>query len=493
MKSSYFRHIICRRIFSSSSLLLNRYPNYYFHQHSNLPLLSRSVVESCRTYSTSPTPSSSPSPSSPSSPSMAIRSSLSSLRSPIWSPSRQRVCASAMHRFMQFLQRTKCPSSSSISNYQDLHRWSISQAKQFWNSVWQFTNLLPALLPLPSSSSTPLVSSAPIRSDNFVDFEFFPHRTLNLAENMLRHPKSDSVCIHFSGEGVDQRSFTHNQLFLMTARIAAALKDTDFVQRGERVAGVVCNTPETVAAMLAVTAIGGVWCSCSPDFGTHALEDRFQQVEPVVLFTTDYYRYKGRQHPCIQKAKDLCASVHSIKRLVVLPYGGVCSQTLEDEGVETLQGYAMRYSDRDSIAYERMGFNDPLFILFSSGTTGLPKCIVHRQGLLLQLMKEHQLHCDVRPGDNVFYYTTCGWMMWNWLVTAMASEANLLLFDGNPVYPTVDVLWQFASKHNCTLFGTSAKFLKLLETEKFDAKERGFDLSALRTVTSTGSPLSAES
>eukprot|EP00922_Rhytidocystis_sp_ex-Travisia-forbesii_P050184 GHVS01074634.1.p1 GENE.GHVS01074634.1~~GHVS01074634.1.p1 ORF type:complete len:303 (-),score=76.62 GHVS01074634.1:23-811(-) len=227
-----------------------------------------------------------------------------------------------MHRFMQLVQPH---SNVALSNYQSLHHWSIAKPKQFWNSLWRFTNLLPVLPPLPVTTPSSSSSSALIPSDDFFHFEFFPDKKINFAENMLRRPRSPSYCIHFSGEGSQQRSLTHNQLFLMTARIAAALKETDFVKRGDRVAAVVCNTPETVAAMLAVTAVGGVWCSCSPDFGVDGIVDRFNQIQPVVMFTTDYYLYKGKQHHCIQKAREVAQCLKSCRRVVVLPYAGVVS------------------------------------------------------------------------------------------------------------------------------------------------------------------------
>eukprot|EP00920_Eleutheroschizon_duboscqi_P005171 GHVT01011921.1.p1 GENE.GHVT01011921.1~~GHVT01011921.1.p1 ORF type:complete len:588 (-),score=127.38 GHVT01011921.1:619-2382(-) len=314
------------------------------------------------------------------------------------------------------------------------------------------------------------------------------------------------------------RDMTAGQLYNLTARMAAALKEAG-VQPGSRVAGVVANTPETLAAMLATNAIGGVWSSCSPDFGVDALVDRFGQISPLVLFAADFYIYKGKTIDCRRRALEAFDKLPSAKKLIFLPFEGTregealacdaqpfyssscssdspfsASPTASINGKEACElSQFIEGSSKvlPSLAFHRTSFNAPAFILFSSGTTNAPKCIVHRAGALLQLMKEHQLHIDIKPGDAIFYYTTCGWMMWHWLVAGLASGARLLLYEGNPVAPDAQVLWNWAQKTRCSLFGTSAKYLELLRKQgarPIDSHE----LSALKTICSTGSPLSHE-
>eukprot|EP00921_Rhytidocystis_pertsovi_P026904 GHVQ01043353.1.p1 GENE.GHVQ01043353.1~~GHVQ01043353.1.p1 ORF type:complete len:763 (+),score=81.25 GHVQ01043353.1:68-2356(+) len=451
------------------------------------------------------------------SPESGVRSSNVGESKPLWVPSRERIEQSKLWQFMQLVNDQEMKPGGNngdrLLRYRDLHRWSVSQRTQFWIAVWRFTNMIPSLTDLtsvavdnvrqPSIAGTTRERNIEADYEDMAHYQFFPNQPLNFAENLLRRRRyPDAPCLIFNGECTVERSLTYRQLYMQTAQLCAALRQVDSIKRGDRAVGIVCNTPEAVVAMLATTAAGGIWSSCSPDFGVDSIVDRLGQVEPTVLFVTDYYIFKGRRIPCIKKALEVMERIPSVRRLIVLPYGNGAEddETLVHDVQERCGGkilavnhYVARFSHVNEITYAETDFNDPLFILFSSGTTGLPKCIVHRQGLLLQLVKEHQLHLDIKPGDRVFYFTTCAWMMWNWLVAALASDCCLLLYDGNPLYPSMDVLWKFANSQGCTMFGTSAKFIDWLKKEGFDAAELGYKLETLRTITSTGSPLSAES
>jgi acetoacetyl-CoA synthetase len=319
---------------------------------------------------------------------------------------------------------------------------------------------------------------------------WFPGARLNFAENLLQGA-GDQPALIFWNETGRQRSVSAGELRVLVARVASALR-AHGIKSGDRVAGFLPNLPETVIAMLATATLGAVWSSCSPDFGVDGVVDRFGQIAPRVLFSSDGYRYAGRAIDCRGRIAGIVARIPKIERVVVVPYledapdiSAIPRAVLWDDWIGPPEG-------ADS-AFERFDFNHPLYILYSSGTTGLPKCMVHGAGgTLLQHRKEHALHVDLGRGDRLFYYTTCGWMMWNWLASGLAAGATLVLYDGSPLVPRRDILWALAEQERVTVFGASAKYLALAEKERLEPA-RSHDLEALRTIVSTGSPLAGHS
>ena len=390
-----------------------------------------------------------------------------SLSAPLWTPPADRVA------------RTRLTAFSDGRSYPELHRYSIDHRDRFWREVWDFCGVIGD----PGSPDRALVN------DGMPGAQYFPDATLNFAENLLRR-RGDDDAIVFLREDGDTRTLSGAELFAEVSKIAAALRDWG-IAPGDRVAGYLPNIPEAMIAALACASIGAVWSSCSPDFGVQGILDRFGQIEPRVLFAADGYLYGGTTHDCLARTREVVDRLPSVEHTVIVPFVG------DSPSLDGLRGAmswdALAAADAGPIAFARLPFNHPLYILYSSGTTGVPKCIVHGAGgTLLQHLKEHQLHCDVQPGDRVFYFTTCGWMMWNWLVTALASDATLLLYDGSPFHPDGNVLFSFADAEKMTLFGTSAKFIDAVA--KADLKPREtHSLASLRTMTSTGSPLAPES
>ncbi|MCW8916977.1 MAG: acetoacetate--CoA ligase [Magnetovibrio sp.] len=396
---------------------------------------------------------------------------------PLWTPSQNRINTSLLHSFMQ---RAKRHHDLDLNTYDDVWTWSIEHPEQFWQDVWDFCDI---------RASTP---SGPVMetSDNLMKAAFFPKARLNFAKNLLRQ-RSNGEAIVLHTEDGHRQALSWDQLYLQVAKTVQALKELG-VGQGDRVAGYLPNIPETVIAMLATTALGAVWSSCSPDFGTQGIIDRFGQIEPKVLFAADGYRYNGKVFDCLNTVVDLLPAIPSINTVIVVPFVN------EHPDLNPLGDKALNYQNipkaarGDEIPFVATGFNDPLLIMFSSGTTGVPKCIVHRAGgVLLQHLKEHQLQCDVQPGDRVFYFTTCGWMMWNWLVSALASEATIVLFDGSPFYPDGNRLASLAADEHITHFGTSAKYVDACAKADIHPIHT-HNFQHLRAILSTGSPLSPE-
>ena len=383
--------------------------------------------------------------------------------SPPWYPSSLNVANSLLKKFAKNIIHT---------DYHDLHEWSINHIPEFWDRVWDFCGVVG------NKGETIL--------ENAKDLEkavFFPNATLNFAQNLLRQ-RNDHIAISFIAEDKVKRQLTHEELYWVAAKVADHFKQWG-ITKGDRVAGYLPNMPETVAAMLAAASLGGVWTACSPDFGTQGVIDRFSQIEPKVLITVDGYYYNGKTFSCLDRLPEILERLPSVERVVVVSYLGL-------EHNYPRWDQLLSTSNATEITFTAVNFNDPLYILYSSGTTGIPKCIVHGVGgTLLKHLSEHQLQCDIKPEDRVFYFTTCSWMMWHWLVSALASGAHIVLFDGSPTYPTPTFLWDLAEELQINFFGTSAKYLSSLNKSEVDITKT-HKLSHLRTIGSTGSPLLPE-
>jgi acetoacetyl-CoA synthetase len=365
-------------------------------------------------------------------------------------------------------------------SFSQLYGWSIAAPDQFWQSVWSFCGVV-------AEAQGSITITEPERMPGA---RFFPEARLNYAENLLRR-RDDADALVFHGEERVRRRLSWRQLYDQVAHLARALKAMG-IQPGDRVAGFVPNMPETIVATLATASIGAIWSSCSPDFGARGVIDRFGQIGPRVLFTADGYYYNGKAFDSLARVSEFLPELPTVERVVVFPY---TRETLPRGGVDKavmLADFIAPHAAGD-IEFARLPFNHPLFIMYSSGTTGVPKCIVHGAGgTLLQHLKEHRLHSDIRRDDRMLYFTTCGWMMWNWLVSGLASEATLLLYDGSPFHPSGNALFDFAQAERCTFFGTSAKFIDACNKAELKPIET-HDLSPLRTIASTGSPLLPES
>ena len=394
----------------------------------------------------------------------------------LWVPSADQIAAANITRFAR---AAEAQWGVNLPDYSALHAWSVAQPEQFWAAVWDDGGVI-------GERGHTLLR----HGERMPGAEWFPEARLNFAQNLLRD-RDDHDAVVFWGEDKVKNRLSHGELYREVARFAAALKDLG-VGKGDRVAAWMPNMPETVIAMLATASIGAIFTSASPDFGVQGVVDRFGQTEPSVLIAADGYWYNGKIIDCMGKLAEAAARLPSLKRVVVVPYAHHDHDLSEVVHARMLADFLKPHHLATEIAFEALPFDHPLYIMYSSGTTGVPKCIVHcAGGALLQHLKEHRLHSDVRPGDRVFYFTTCGWMMWNWLVSGLAAGATLLLYDGSPFIGKGRILFDYADAERMTHFGTSAKFIDAIAKIELKPRET-HTLASLRAMMSTGSPLVPE-
>ncbi len=396
---------------------------------------------------------------------------------PLWTPSPQRVASSQLTHFRELVNKRF---GLDLRDYRALHAWSVDQRAEFWNLIWDYCGVIG------EKGERRLIDG-----DRMPGARFFPDARLNFAENLLRR-RDGATAIIFRGEDKAERKLTFAELDALVSRLQQALAAAG-VGQGDRVAAMLPNVPEAVALMLAVTSLGAIFSSCSPDFGERGVLDRFGQIEPKVFVCCDGYWYAGKRISLEEKLTAIVGHLPTANKVVIVPYvGDAVSVARMLPRSSTLAEFLAPFSAK-TVSFERLPFDHPIYILYSSGTTGVPKCILHGAGgTLIQHLKEQRLHCDLRPGERFFYFTTLGWMMWNWLVSGLASEATLCLYDGSPFAPTNEVLFDYAQEERINVFGTSAKYIDAAKKAELKPATT-HDLSAMRLMTSTGSPLAPES
>jgi len=394
----------------------------------------------------------------------------------LWEPSEKQIKQTNMYRFMNVVNDKY---HQEFNDFAPLYEWSVENIADFWETMWEFADIIASK---PCDQVIDDVSRMPGAC-------WFSGARLNFAENLLRY-RDDRVALIFKGEAQKSVKITYAELYGEVARLTKSLKGAG-VQTGDRVVGFMPNMPASIIAMLAATSIGATWSSCSPDFGIKGVLDRFGQIKPKVLFTANGYSFKGKKLDCLERITNILKELPSIEKVVVVPY------TEQKADISSIPN-AVHYNEFKSsesnpdIEFEQLPFDHPLYIMYSSGTTGLPKCMVQSAGgILIHHLKELMLHTDLKREDTIFYFTTCGWMMWNWLTSSLAVGATLVLFDGNPFHPHPAALWEMAQEEKITVFGTSAGYIAALINAGVKPA-RDYDLSSIRAVLSTGSPLSIE-
>jgi acetoacetyl-CoA synthetase len=396
---------------------------------------------------------------------------------PIWEPGAERIERANINRFIRFVREQT--GNEDIRRYAPLYDFSVRYPEKFWKLVWEFCGI----------RATGDLDPVLVDGDRMPGAKWFPNVRLNFAQNLLRY-KDDRTALIARNEWGHKREYTYAELHEEVGKLAYALREAG-VGFGDRVAGFMPNIPETVIAMLATASLGATWSSCSPDFGIDGVVDRFGQIAPKVLFTADKYGYGGKKFDCLEKIRGVLAKIPGVEKVVVIPYSGDAVKT---DGIAN----AVLWPDflgaqSRTLEFTPTPFDHPLYIMYSSGTTGVPKCIVHGAGgTLIQDLKELVLHADLKREDKIFYYTTCGWMMWNWLVSSLAVGATVVLYDGSPFHPDGKALWDLADELGISIFGTSAKWIAAVEKAGIKPRET-HKLLALKTILSTGSPLADES
>ena len=401
---------------------------------------------------------------------------------PLWIPSEKRINNSNLKKYEQFLEKEY---GLQFANYSGLYTWSTIDIETFWESVWKFGGII---------HSKPYEEILDKRT--MLGAKWFKGSRLNFAENLLRY-KDNQAAIISSREDKPDIIISYKKLNDLAKTCSAGLRKLG-LKKGDRVAGFVTNIPESIIAMLATTSLGAVWTSCSPDFGIQGVLDRFGQVKPRVLFAIEEYQYNGNLINNKEKIEEIVSRIPEIEKVVWIPsFQDLKKESLRKNNNEIISDKFIYFNDlldfsSKQLSFEQLPFDHPVYIMYSSGTTGLPKCMVHGAGgTLLQHYKEHVLHTNLKRDDVITYYTTCGWMMWNWLVSSLQVGATLYLYDGNPVYPHSDILWQKIEQHKISVFGTSPKYLSIFNKQGFIPKEK-YNLDSLRAILSTGSPLPEE-
>jgi len=385
-----------------------------------------------------------------------------------WQPSHQE--SSLMTDFLTYL---KVDHGLSFENYEKLHTWSTMNNSDFWNLFAKYCNINFAMPPKKTVTM----------ADHIMDDEWFPGSTLNFAHHLLKR-KDDQTAIIFREENGNRLKMSYKELYESVSQLSNFLRKSG-IKKGDVIAAVMTNRPETVVAMLAASSIGAVWTSCSPDFGIEGIIDRIGQVKPKILFTVGGYQYGGKHFDLTENILSLSKKINSLNQIILVQK----SPLNEINAIPEIVNFEDCLLNDNDLQFESLPFNHPLFIMYSSGTTGKPKCIIHGAGgTLLQHLKEHRLHTNIKKNDRVFFFTTCGWMMWNWLVSALASEATIVLYEGSPFFPDPNHLWKIAEEEKINIFGVSPRYLSSLMKEKHEPRKHN-DLSSIKTILSTGSPL----